>query len=536
VAWVLAILAGGCGPHDEATSAVSAYRSAQGMPDRATLQPVSLPDLSRLPESVQDQMRERHSSLTRKIEDSKTPAAELANAYGEMGLILMAAEYDAAAAACYSNAQALAPDDMRWPYYLGQLYRIKGERAKAAEFFLRALELRPGDLATLVWLGEMYLDQDRPEAAAPLFIKAVSVEPRSAAALSGVGRSALASRDYARAVEYLERALSIDQRASSVHYPLAMAYRGLGDLEKAETHLRQRGDGKATPTDPLMQEYYRLLQSAQSYAVLGVRALENGRWAAAAESFRKGLELAPDDPSLRHRLGTALLMAGDVPGASEQFEETLRRSPEFAKAHFSLGVILESNGRRQEAIKRFAAAVKYQPNYPEALLGLAEALRASGRPEASLAHYEQVVKINPRMAEAWVGRAMALVLLKRFQEARDWLSEGRKVHADHAQLAHVLARLLAAAPDGRARDGARAMVLMQELIKGPPSVELSETMAMTLAELGRYDEAVRWQREAMAAAQQAGQSDLARLMAGNLTLYEERSPCRTPWRDDELAP
>ena len=43
-----------------------------------------------------------------------------------MGTLLAAAEQLEAAEPCYLNAQTLAPDDARWPYYLGQLYRIKG--------------------------------------------------------------------------------------------------------------------------------------------------------------------------------------------------------------------------------------------------------------------------------------------------------------------------------------------------------------------------------------------------------------------------
>ena len=71
---------------------------------------------------------------------------------------------------------------------------------------------------------------------------------------------------------------------------------------------------------------------------------------------------------------------------------------------------------------------------------------------------------------------------------------------------------------------------MQELLKGSPRFDVHEPMAMTLAELGRYDEAVKWQRDAIAAAEQAGRVDLARLMTDNLALYEHGRPCRRPLR------
>jgi hypothetical protein len=110
-----------------------------------------------------------------------------------------------------------------------------------------------------------------------------------------------------------------------------------------------------------------------------------------------------------------------------------------------------------------------------------------------------------------------------------------KVHPDQPAIAQALARLLAAAPDDRVRDGRRAMVVMQSLLKKPQGTDLGETMAMTLAELGQYEEAVAWQREAMAAAERGGRADLVQRMAENLKLYERHMPCRTPWRDDDAG-
>jgi hypothetical protein len=108
-----------------------------------------------------------------------------------------------------------------------------------------------------------------------------------------------------------------------------------------------------------------------------------------------------------------------------------------------------------------------------------------------------------------------------------------KVYPDQPGFPHAMARLLAAAPDDRVRDGKAALSLVEQLVKIQRTPALGETMAMTLAELGRYQEAVSWQREAMAAAQQAGRSDMMASMAENLKLYERRQPCRTPWRDDD---
>src|SRR5439155_1453496 len=113
--------------------------------------------------------------------------------------------------------------------------------------------------------------------------------------------------------------------------------------------------------------------------VPGAKALDERDWAAAAASFRKGVELAPNEPSLHHKLGTALFMRGDARGAIDQFEEALRLSPGFAKANYSLGVLMGSNGRPDKAIEHLSAAVRDDPAYVEARLRLADVLRATGR-------------------------------------------------------------------------------------------------------------------------------------------------------------
>jgi Flp pilus assembly protein TadD len=300
-------------------------------PSRPALRPVSLPDLARVEPSVQIQARQRFESLTQKAKRSSTTDAELATAYGELGMLLNAAEYRSAAEPCYLNAQLLAPADKRWPYYLAQLYRSNGDTAKAEVAFQRVLQIQPDDFATLVWLGRLELDKGHPEEAEPLFTKAYAIMPRSIAVLAGLGGASLARQNFASAAKSLEDALTIDPEADSLHAPLAMAYRGLGELDKAQPHLRQWRNREIPVPDALMQELALLLESGLSYELRGIRALEAKDWVSAAAYFRRGLTLATDNTpqrrSLQHKLGTALFMAGDAEGAARQFEEVVRASP-----------------------------------------------------------------------------------------------------------------------------------------------------------------------------------------------------------------
>ena len=259
---------------------------------RDTLRPIVLPNLANASPPVQRQLEQQYAALTAATGNRATPIDDLANAYGEMGKLLMAAEYREAAEACLVNAESLATRDPRWPYYLGHLYKLRGNGAKSIAAFERARALQPDDVSTLVWLGEGYLDRGQPALAEPLFAKALARQPQSLAALFGMGRTALARSDYRGAVDHLARALSIDPRAAAVHYPLALAYRGLGDSGSAEQHMRLRGPGEIRPPDPLMLELDALLESAIAYEVRGAKALDDRDWTRAAEAFRRGISAA----------------------------------------------------------------------------------------------------------------------------------------------------------------------------------------------------------------------------------------------------
>lgn len=495
-------------------------------------------------EALQERVRTRFASITAVREREQSAPADLAAAFGEVGKLLVAAELLSHAEPYFLNARSLAPGEMAWPYYLGHIHRLRNEREKALGYMDEALRLQPGYVPALVWLGAMHLDLGDPTAAEPLLREAVALQPASTAARFGLGRAALAAGDLATAREQFEAAIATDPRATRVHYPLAMTYRALGDTRQADAHLRlwEEGfspaeslrDGQIDPADPLMEEIGTILQTAVAYETRGVRALDAGQFGDAIAQFRDGLRVAPGDPTLHQNLGTARYLSGDEAGARAAFEEAVRLSPGYARAHFSLGLLAESGGRDQEALERYSTAVRHDGTLADARFRLAEGLRRAGRVEASLAHYEDIVSADPRASQARFGHAMALVRLGRHPEARRALEEGVRTHPEQPGFAHALARVLAAAPDAAVRDGARALSLVETLQKTYGATPaLTESLAMALAEVGRFEDAAARQREAIASATRLGRADPAGPMAENLRRYEAGLACRVPWRDDD---
>ena len=505
-------------------------------PADPALLPVALPDLSGMHPAVRTQLRSAEEAL------AAGGHAERADAYGTLGMLLMAGEHLEAAEPSLRNARRLAPDEFRWTYYLAHLLWKGGDLGRAARYFEAARRLRPDDFPTLIWLASTYLNLGRPDDAVTVLTQARSVRPGAAVVRYHEGQAAVAAEDHARAVEHFTAALRLEPNAGVVHYPLALAYRALGNLDLAEFHLQRSGPG-ATDTDsgmgslaladPLMVHLATILRSPRVRRELAIAADARGDFPEAVRQFRAAIELDPSDPLLHLSLAMALDRAGQPRPAVTALDEALRLDPNLAQAHYVMGTLLERAGRDAEAIERLTTAAARDAGSLETQLRLANALRRTGEFEASLEPYRRVIESAPEAADARFGEAMALVRLGRDREARTRLADATRLHPDQPAFAVALARLLAASSDAGVRNGRQALALIEEVVVDLKTTGVAETMAMALAELGEFRGAVEWQQVAIDVARDAGRSDLAEQMAGNLARYREGQPCRTPWRDDE---
>jgi tetratricopeptide (TPR) repeat protein len=527
---VLLAVSASCGGAERAERAASAPlpEASPTAPSEPT--PPALPDVSRLASTLQERLRNQYASLQKEIA-TKGAAPQRGEAYGAMGRLLLAAELLEPAEPFFAGAEQLMPDDVRWPYYLGHVARLTNRPADAVRWFGRALVLQPEHLPSLVWIGDAYLAQGQPQAAEPHLLKATEVQPQSAAAWFRLGRAAVARGDRRQGIERLERARSLNPKAEAIGYQLGLAYRSVGDTGRAEPLLRRPADAASVvPNDPLMDTLPELLRGGGEFYVLrGLQSMEARKWPDAVTDLRTGAELLPRDASVRVNLGTALFLSGDPASARAAAELAVELDPRLAKARYVLGLIVESERRDAEAIAHFTTAIELDNGYVEALASLGDALRRTGRVQDALTRYQQVLALNPAASQARFGYGMGLVRLERYREAVAWLEEGSRLHADQPGFSHAVARLLAAAPDPAVRNGARAVLMTEALMREAPGAPILETLAMALAEAGRFSDAVAAQQRAIDAARAANQPGIVARLRENLARYERREPCRVPW-------
>jgi tetratricopeptide (TPR) repeat protein len=493
------------------------------------LEPVPHPDLAGLEPAVAASLRDARAVLEGLIAAPEgVLPAELAEAYGELGQLYHAHDLAAAAAASYRNAVLLAPNEPRWTYLLALLDQAAGRLEDAADRYTRAVELRPDLVAALVHLGEVRLAQDQPEEAERLFHRALSVA-RTAAAYAGLGQAALSRRSYREAIAHFEAALAAAPDANALHHPLALAYRGAGETERAREHLALAGSVGVRPPDPWLDELQQVARGERWHLLRGRVAFRKGRYADAATEFRAAVAARPESAGAHIALGAALAAAGDRQAALAEFTEALRLEPQNGTAHYNLGsLLMAEEGRAAEAAEHLRAAVAADPGDGAAHNALGRLLDRAGKPEEALVHFTEAVEHLPADEQAALDEAALLVRLERYRPARARLEEALKRLPDSGRLTHALARVLAGAPDLTVRDGARALELAQKVHAVRPEAFAAAAVALAMAELGRCDEAAQWQKRAVEAARAEGPPERLAELEHTLAGYERGAPCRPP--------
>ena len=497
-------------------------------PPRVGLLALHYPDTGPLEKQVREQFQELQRNLAKLVRNPETTESQLSEAYGLMGQMYHAYALSDVAEICYLNAHRVEPKDFKWIYLLGYLCHKQGRLAEAELYYREAGRLRSEYLGVPANLGDVYLQQDRPTEAATQFEKALGLDPNCGPAHFGLGLVALSRGKHAEAVEFFQKTLESVPGANQVHYSFAMAYRGLGDLEKAREHLERCGSVGVRVADPLVDGLQELLQGERVHLIRGRMAFGAGRFAEAAAEFEKAVAAEPSSVPSRVNLGASLAKLGDLEAAMKQFREVLQTDSNNVTAQYNLGFLLARVRRYQEAVPYLQAALDAKPKDPTTRLLLAQALLETRQVEPALTQFSIILESDPANEEALLQRVNLLVFTRRFGEALEQLERANRDFPERTRTEHALALFLAACPDPELRDGARALELELGVFKASQSVSHGTTVALALAELGRCQEAAQWQRRMIEAAEKAQKSNLVKTLKLNLERYEKDRPCRPP--------
>lgn len=302
---------------------------------------------------------------------------------------------------------------------------VRASLAPALErFMLRSATTQgPALGAAYGKLGLHYQAHQQQEAAATCFINAGELDPDDARWPYHLAVLREETGDFEQALVLYEAALMLDADNTAARIRAGLLQIQLGDLETAERALMLALEARA--------------DSAASLAGLGDIARERKDMRAAADFYRRALELDPRASQLRYRLGLVYRALGDIDAAkaalAQRGERIARiRDPLLVQMQAHLNppqhyidqaqTALASNDLRRAA-QLYSLGLVVEPTHDESLLQLGEVLLAAKRDDAAKRQFSTLIEAHPGNAMGHYYLGLCAVRAGDRVEALRWMEK-----------------------------------------------------------------------------------------------------------------
>jgi tetratricopeptide (TPR) repeat protein len=354
-------------------------------------------------------------------------APQSGESWGKLGSVLVHYDFMEETRAAFARAEALSPDEPRWPHLHG-LAVSAHDAAAATEKFRRATTLGsvngngikgssndvnralpltdPSELRLAQMLAERGLNAE----AEAQFQALLRVLPAHPPALLGLARLRQAQGRLFEATNSLAGCLRNPHTARSAHVLLAAIEQALGNATAAAAAARA---GTILPADvPWPDPWWT---EAQAYRV-GKKALiedattlmDQGRLTEALAALDRVTREYPQDEEAWYLLGWALNQQTRAADAERALREHLRLSPQSPKGHAQLAVALLAQRRHIEAVELLQAALKLKPTWRELHSNLGYACVQLGRDEEAITHFRDALALDPNYLPSYAALAQLL--------------------------------------------------------------------------------------------------------------------------------
>jgi tetratricopeptide (TPR) repeat protein len=204
-------------------------------------------------------------------------------------------------------------------------------------------------------------------------------------------------------------------RLANIFVPMSAADNIQKTLEQA-VDVHQRGDFARAK---LLYRAVLEQDPDQEHALhlLGVIAMQSGKFDEAVSMIGRAAELSPRDPHMRANLGNAMLQVGDARSAVEQYEAALAIDSNLTEVRRNLATALLSLGRAGDAIQEISEAARKAPRSLEVQVTLGNILSETGRSDEAIACFERILSVKPDIAPIHGNLANVLRQAGRIDEA-----------------------------------------------------------------------------------------------------------------------
>jgi tetratricopeptide (TPR) repeat protein len=411
-----------------------------------------------MPADIQDtEVRQAIEQARQKVVN----APRSAQAWGGLGLTLLAHLFNREADTCFVQAAILDPTDARWPYARG-LIAQKLHAENALPLLRRAVALAAQSWSEhraelSLQLAEALLEQQQGQECEQVYREEWRRRPGDPRAALGLGRIALARGDYESAADFLTAARASRYAAKMATGQLAALARSRGDRAAVAAYEKEYAALPNDPPwpDPILDLLVGLQVGRRARERQAAELEKENRYAEAAELWLRELE--------QRRTSRACIGAGINLARLREYDRALpllrdgvRLAPDNAHAHYSLALALFTRAEKEwqhapfsasakegfrETIPHARRATELKPDHAMAYLFWGLSLKYLGDPAAAIAPLRLGTACRPELIELQLALGEALLESGQCSEATNYLQNARRLDPNDPRPSAALKRL-----------------------------------------------------------------------------------------------
>jgi cytochrome c-type biogenesis protein CcmH/NrfG len=319
-----------------------------------------------------------------------------ANAWGKLGMLLLAHDFDTESRAAFRTAAELNPSDYRWPYLEG-LTRVLYEPEAGLDTLRRAAELSPADRPEpRLRVAELLIERGELDSASKLASDTLTSGMSTRAELI-LARVAAARGDWQGVLDHSAKCTTDPRCARAAALLRGQALAARGETASAEAEFRTASTLQEPPAwpDPVVAEVESQRVGTTAMLAHAAELLDRGRAREAMMMLDRVVAKAPNSSEPTLRLGQALIRLGDASTARRMLETHAIRFPTSVEGWFNLGVARFQMDDVKGAAEAFRQAIQLKPDHALAHFNLGHCYRKLGDKPAAKAAFEEALRCRP---------------------------------------------------------------------------------------------------------------------------------------------
>jgi len=266
---------------------------------------------------------------------------------------------------------------------------------------------------------------------------------------------------------------------------------------------------------------------APGYVFRGLSFASREKLDEAIADFSKAIEITPTDERPFLLRGMVHQQKRDWDKAIDDYTQALNRHPGDAETLCNRGICHAAKDQDDKALADFDSAIKAEPKNPMGWQLRGSVYSEQGKREMALSDFKQAMTLDPNNPSTYLFRAQLYLVEKEPELALSDFEEAMRRAPERSGIINDYAWTLATNPKDSIRDGHKAVEFAKKACyqtdyKHAPTLD---TLAAAYAESGEWDQAMKWQQEAVALAEKSSPDDV-KGMKERLELYKEKKPYR----------